>query len=899
MSTREVIDRDAVAAFARQHASAVVDLTGNQEIRLDDVDVVWVVLEGEGLVFATDAPGTSPSRPRNLVTRLTTGSVAAAVDGSSVGRRWILCGSARCVVAVVPFGALDGSGADGAPPLVALVDEWLDAASADGGEVVVGAAQADTVDGSTAAELARRLDGARIALAELEVVALDEQLIAEAELVDASARAVDLESELALDDLGSVLERRARRRVGAAGHDELLAVCQEVGRSIGITVHPAHPEDLLRASPVEAIALASKVRSRPVRLPEAWWTQLGDSFVGYHTDGRPVAVLARRRGYDVVDTVSGERVGVDAVVARDLRDHGIELVRPLPDGPLTIRALVRFARRGTGRDVVRLVLAALVIGLIALVPPLATSLVFGQIVPQHQTERLAALAAALVGLAIGSFFLQLARGVALLRARTTMDHALQLGLWDRLLRLPAPFFRRYQVGDLTERSMAIDSVRESVTDTVVTTWLAGIFGLFNLVVMITIDARLAVVGFLVTAAGAAVIFGISRAYQGPLKAVLRDRREMTATVHELLNGIVKVRTASAERRIFARWAVRYADDTRRAGKAFRIDDVRVVFEGAFPTAMVLILFATVVLIGREAVPAAAFMGFYVALGQLQTAVVNVARSTVTLLEVRPVLDQASPILDEATESGTAKEHPGSVEGGFALREVTFTYPGATRPIFDGLSVSIEPGEFVAIVGPSGSGKSTLLRLVLGFEDIDGGTVTIDGVDVTCLDMDAVRRQIGVVLQQTALLPGSVFENIAGSVPITEDDAWDAARRAGFDLDIERLPDGMATNIGDGVGILSGGQRQRLQIARALAGRPRALLLDEATSALDNLTQSVVTRTIEELDMTRIVIAHRLSTIASADRVVVIAGGRVVQDGPYSELAESPGPFAELIARQRL
>ena len=147
-------------------------------------------------------------------------------------------------------------------------------------------------------------------------MALDEQLTAEAELVDASARAVDLESELALDDLGSVLERRARRRVGAAGHDELLAVCQEVGRSIGVTVHPAHPEDLLRASPVEAIALASKVRSRPVQLPEAWWTQLGDSFVGYRTDGRPVAVLARRRGYDVVDTVSGERVGVDAVVAR-------------------------------------------------------------------------------------------------------------------------------------------------------------------------------------------------------------------------------------------------------------------------------------------------------------------------------------------------------------------------------------------------------------------------------------------------------------------------------------------------------------------------------------------------------------------------------------------------------
>ncbi len=763
MTTRGAIDRDAVAAFARQQATAIAPLTGNQEIGLDDASVVWVVLEGEGLVFATDAPGTLPSRPRNLVTRLATGSVAAAVDGSSVGRRWILVSLARCVVAEVPLGAVDRRSADGAPPLVDVVGEWLDAAGA------------DPVEGGTADDVAGRLDGSRIALAEAEVRALDEQLTAEAGLVDASARAVELESELALDHLGSVLERRATWPVGAVGHDELLAVCREVGRSLGVTVHAAHPEDLLRASPVEAIALSSKVRARPMQLPDGWWTQPGDSFVGYRANGRPVAVLARRRGYDVVDTTSGERVGVDATVARDLRNDGIELVRPLPEGPLTIRALIRFAGRGTGRDVVRLVLAALVIGLIALVPPLATSLVFGQIVPQHQNDRLAALAAALVGLAIGSFFLQLARGVALLRARTTMDHALQLGLWDRLLRLPAPFFRRYQVGDLTERSMAVDSIRESLTDSVITTLLAGIFGLFNLVVMIAIDVRLAVVGLLVTAAGAAVLFGISRAYQGPLSAVLRDRRAMTATTHELLNGIVKVRTASAERRIFARWAVRYAGDTRRSYEAFRIDDVRVVFEGAFPTAMVLILFATVVLIGREAVPTAAFMGFYVALGQLQTAVVNVARSTVTLLEVRPVLDQASPILEEAAESDTATEHPGRVDGGFALREVTFTYPGATRPIFDGLSVSIEPGEFVAVVGPSGSGKSTLLRLVLGFEEIDGGTVTIDGVDITSLDMDAVRRQIGVVLQQTALLPGSVFENIAGSVPITEDEAWE--RRA--------------------------------------------------------------------------------------------------------------------------
>jgi ATP-binding cassette subfamily C protein len=157
----------------------------------------------------------------------------------------------------------------------------------------------------------------------------------------------------------------------------------------------------------------------------------------------------------------------------------------------------------------------------------------------------------------------------------------------------------------------------------------------------------------------------------------------------------------------------------------------------------------------------------------------------------------------------------------------------------------------------------------------------------------------VVLQQTALLPGSLRQNIAGSAELTDDEIWHAARRAAMDRDIEQLPDGLDTDIGEGVSVLSGGQQQRLQIARALASQPRLLFLDEATSALDNLTQEVVSRTVSEMTITRIVVAHRLSTIAAADRVILIAGGRVVQDGPFDELASTPGPFADLIARQQL
>jgi ATP-binding cassette subfamily C protein len=201
------------------------------------------------------------------------------------------------------------------------------------------------------------------------------------------------------------------------------------------------------------------------------------------------------------------------------------------------------------------------------------------------------------------------------------------------------------------------------------------------------------------------------------------------------------------------------------------------------------------------------------------------------------------------------------------------------------------------VGPSGSGKSTLLRLLLGFEKPESGGVYYDGRELAGLDAQAVRRQIGVVLQNGRLMSGDIFTNIAGSSPATLEDAWEAARMAGFDEDIRAMPMGMHTVISEGASTLSGGQRQRLMIARAIVQRPRMLFFDEATSALDNRTQAIVTESLDRLNATRIVIAHRLSTILHADRIFVIEAGRIVQTGTYAELIEQEGLFAELAKRQ--
>jgi ABC-type bacteriocin/lantibiotic exporter with double-glycine peptidase domain len=230
--------------------------------------------------------------------------------------------------------------------------------------------------------------------------------------------------------------------------------------------------------------------------------------------------------------------------------------------------------------------------------------------------------------------------------------------------------------------------------------------------------------------------------------------------------------------------------------------------------------------------------------------------------------------------------------------VSFAYPDG-EPVLDDVSISIPAGSFTAIVGPSGSGKSTLLRLLLGFEEPSDGAILFDHQTLQELDRQALRHQFGVVLQNSPLLAGDIFSNIVGVKGGTIDDAWQAARLAGLEQDIRDMPMGMHTAIGEGSSTLSGGQRQRILIARALAGEPKVLFLDEATSALDNRSQAVVSESLLRLKATRIVIAHRLSTIAEADQIIVLDGGRVVQQGHYQELLDQEGPFAELARRQHI
>jgi ATP-binding cassette subfamily C protein len=267
-----------------------------------------------------------------------------------------------------------------------------------------------------------------------------------------------------------------------------------------------------------------------------------------------------------------------------------------------------------------------------------------------------------------------------------------------------------------------------------------------------------------------------------------------------------------------------------------------------------------------------------------------------LLNLIPVYERAKPILHALPEVSESKVHPGVLHGRIEVAKLGFQY-GEGAQILKDVSFTAQPGEYIALVGPSGSGKSTLLRLLLGFEKPTSGAIYYDKQDIVDLDLNALRRQFGVVLQSGQLIPDDIFNNIVGSANLTLEDAWEAARMVGLDEDIKKMPMGMYTVISDGASTFSGGQRQRIMIARAIVHRPRILFFDEATSALDNNTQAIVTASLNQMKATRIVIAHRLSTVIKADRIIVLQDGRIVQDGNYKELIAVPGLFQDLATRQ--
>lgn len=741
-----------------------------------------------------------------------------------------------------------------------------------------------------------------------------------AALVDAAVRSVErarvreaerLRRRAAMEQASLDL---AFRRLASAGRasvitdetdaDPWLAACRVVGRAMGMALDSETPPATVRLKdPVAAVALALGVRSRVVALKGAWWRQdVGPLVARRESDGAPVALLpVSARRYDLYDPAAGVRTRVTESVAATVEPLAWCLYRPFPPRPLGAMDLVRFGLQGARRDLSTIALMGMATGLLGLLVPVVTGVVFDTVIPGADRRQLLVVTLVLMaGAASGAAF-QLVQNFAMQRIESRMDASLQAAVWDRLLALPVPFFRDYSSGDLAMRSLSISTMRRVLTGSVVSSVLTGIFSLFSFAVLFYYSGRLALLATGLIAVMALVTTALGYLDLRYQRDVASASGRLSGMLLQLVNGISKLRVSATENRAFAVWADEFSRRQQATRKARLVNVALSVFMATMPIlAMAVIFWATARLAGQgtgAALTTGAFLAFNAAFAQFQSAVLGLSGAAVALLGIVPLYERARPILQAVPERARAAGDPGELAGHIEVAHVNFRYRPDAPLVLRDVSMRLPAGRFVAIVGASGSGKSTLFRMLMGFEKPESGAIYFDHQDQAHLNVEALRRQIGVVLQSGRLLSDSMFRNIVGASNLTLDDAWAAATMAGLDADIRAMPMGMHTLIAEGGGGLSGGQRQRVMIARAIVRRPRILLFDEATSALDNETQSIVTRSLASLQATRVVIAHRLSTIMHADYIYVMDKGAVVQEGTYQDLIAREGPFADLARRQ--
>jgi ATP-binding cassette subfamily C protein len=447
------------------------------------------------------------------------------------------------------------------------------------------------------------------------------------------------------------------------------------------------------------------------------------------------------------------------------------------------------------------------------------------------------------------------------------------------------------------RLSAAEMARDPVEQTILSTLPNLLTGLLAGLVLFYYDQALAAV---VLAAGL-VLLGVALLIARSAAAAQEEVETATGNVngflYQVLVAIPKLRVAAAESRAFLAWAEHFT--TAVGQRLMRAGSRQILLASMIPTLGSLALLAGAALVGPERIAVDVFVAFQTTYTEFLTGVTATVAAAGTALQMRPTFDRVVELAQEPVELAPDRTQQPALRGEVAFADVTFRYVPGTRPVIDALSFRIQPGQLVAITGPSGGGKSTILRLLLGFEHPEQGSVLYDDQTLSSLDVGAVRRQLGVVLQDGRLMPGTVRQNLAGMASLGDAEAWELAELVALADDIRAMPMGMDTVITLNGGAFSGGQRQRLLIGRALAAHPRILMLDEATSALDNIAQRVITHNLAELGMTRIIVAHRLSTIVGADRILVVDRGRIVEDGTYAELMERGGTFHALASRQVL
>lgn len=620
-----------------------------------------------------------------------------------------------------------------------------------------------------------------------------------------------------------------------------------------------------------------------------------------HCDGDHFVVVeaASRRGVTVVDPAVG-RVTLNAEQVRQ-RFSGVLLLfearpgtshsRPPGGGGWTrlIRPTVRDHRGMLG---VALLVSA-VIAVLGLAVPGATAVVTDALVAGEQPDERWYVAIATLAVVVG--LLSLSRSLLLVGVQRSMGRSLGVDSVRTLLEAEYRFFTRRAPGDLVNRISSLGQVRELVSTTLVAGVLDAVLSLSYLVIVLVISPVLGLVAVAVTILQLTITGLLSERSRRAMREELQAQAVSVSRLVDAVQGIASVKAAAAAQHALSNFEQAYSRELDANFRRGALVAVAEAMSGAIRIGAPILFLVTA---ARSTGSVGAAVGLAALAGAALTPAAATASRLFALSEVGPILERLLDIVDARPEELTGSRDAPTLGGALELRSVGFRYSRDAVPALCDVSLRVESGQKVAIVGATGSGKSTLAAVVVGLHRPTEGQVFYDGLAQEGLSLASVRRQCGVVLQEPYVPAGTVREAITlGRSGLDAADIERAARMACIHDVITAMPLGYDTALAQGGVGLSGGERQRLSLARALVARPRLLVLDEATSSLDTVTEAAVEHNLRQLRITRVVIAHRLSTTTDADVVVVLSGGRIVEVGPPADLLRQGGAFAELVGAE--
>ena len=576
------------------------------------------------------------------------------------------------------------------------------------------------------------------------------------------------------------------------------------------------------------------------------------------------------------------------------------------EAPVDIRWLSRVVLREK-RALRDITLSSMVLSILTILPALIIMQVINKVVGQHSLATLFSITMILVVLTFYETLLSYARRELVLVMTARIDSRISIHVFNRLLALPLEYFERQQAGNVIGRVMQIYKVRDFMTGSLLRTFL----DMFTLVMILPLLFFLSSTLAWMTLAGAGAIGLIVVIFMGPVSyyigRVTAAEMARGSVLYESIAGIRTLKTLALEPARKQEWDEKTAEVTRwklAAGRMSNWPQTIIMPIEMFISRGVLLVGAYLAVTdttGTGSVGAGGLVAFMMLGGRVAAPLVGFAKLLEDFTEVRASLSEVGSVLNNPTETRalTTGMRP-KIVGGLSFQDVNFAYPGAPNKALDGVDFQIPAGTSLGVVGRSGSGKSTLTRLLQGVSRSYTGYLKLDGIDMREINLNHLRRSFGVVLQDNFLFRGTVRDNItAGRPGLTLDDVVRAARLAGAEEFIERMPAGYETFIEEGSTNISGGQKQRLAIARALISDPKLLILDEATSALDPESEALVNANLARIakGRTMVIVSHRLSSLVDCDQILVMEQGKVDDIGPHNVLVERCAIYRQLWLQQ--